>query len=206
MTQRSILAGQRPNVIVRAGWDVTVTGWESDRVLAGTESVFGLKVKRHGDVVEVEIGASGEVRVPLHSALKVYTGKSAGVSNLAGSAVVYAGWNVQVRQVQTLIHASSGGAMDVECETVEGDDVKFTAGRDIRFYVRRLTDVTYKVKDLGGPWEAVIGLGQTRVSLTAGGDVTLVTDQDLVGQPPDYVIGKTERPDAAASAGGDETL
>jgi hypothetical protein len=27
------------------------------------------------------------------------------------------------------------GAIDLECEQVEGDDVKFTAGRDLRRYI-----------------------------------------------------------------------
>jgi hypothetical protein len=37
MTQRSIQAGKTPTVIVRAGMDVQVEGWDDERVLANTE-------------------------------------------------------------------------------------------------------------------------------------------------------------------------
>jgi len=34
MTQRSMLAGRNPNVVVRADGSVSVEGWDSDRVEA----------------------------------------------------------------------------------------------------------------------------------------------------------------------------
>ncbi len=235
MTQRSLLVGQTPNVIVRASGDVSVHGWDSDRVLANTESRWGLKVERRNEseiarirarvgdhtlldlrvdplgrlkknvrseAIEVQIGGSGKVSVPLGSTVKVYAGKSVEVQDIRGSVTLYAGFNVHVRNVYTLVHVSAGGAIDFECEQVEGDDVKFTAGRDLRCYIRKLIDVRFMIDDLGGYWEAVLGDGRTKIRLKAGGDVTLVTDQELTGQPPYDVIGRVERPNAASSENG----
>jgi hypothetical protein len=200
MTQRSIQAGLTPIVVVRAGGDVTVAGWEGDRVLATTEGRWGLKVERRGDAIEVQLGGSGEVRAPLGSNVKVYAGKSAEVRDIQGSVTTYAGRDVRTRTVHTLVHASAGRAMDLECETVEGDDVKLEAGGDVRCHIRRLTDATLMISDLGGYWEGVIGDGRIKVRLKAGGDVTLVTDQEVVAQPPHSVVGTIERP---ADAGGE---
>jgi hypothetical protein len=194
MTQRSIQAGLTPNVTVRAGGDVTVTGLEGDRVLATTEGRWGLKVERRGDVIEVQLGGSGEVRTPLGSNVKVYAGKSAEVRDIQGSVTTYAGRDLRTRNVHTLVHASAGGAMDLDCETVEGDDVKLEAGGDVRCHIRQLTDATLMINDLGGYWEGLIGDGRVKVRLKAGGDVTLVTDQEVSAQPPDYVVGTIERP------------
>lgn len=227
MTQRSIHAGQTPTVIVRAGGDVQVEGWDDDRVLASTESRWGLKVERrsaseigrvrarvgdrvlfdvHLDVIgrmkkkvgteitEVTIGSSGQVYVPLSSNVEVYAGKSANVHDIQGDIAIYAGSDIRIRNIHTLVHASAGGAMDLECETLVGDDVKFAAGRDLRFHVRDLDDARVMVNDLGGYWEGVIGDGRRKIRLKAGGDVTLVTNQQVKGQPPDYVLGNIEAP------------
>jgi len=235
MTQRSLLVGQTPNVIVRTGGDVSVQGWGNDRVLAETDSRWGLKVERRSEseiarmrarvgdhtlldvrvdplgrlkknvrseAIEVQLGGSGKVSVPLGSTVKVYAGKGVEVQDIRGSVTLYAGANVRVRDVHTLVHVSAGGSIDFECEQVEGDDVKFTAGRDLRCSIRGLTDARFMIDDLGGYWEATIGDGRTRVRLKAGGDVTLVTDQRLTGQPPYDVIGKVERPNAASSQNG----
>src|SRR5258707_4071559 len=96
MTQRSLQVGLTPTVIIRAGGDVTVAGWDSDRVSAETESRLGLKLGRRSEsefarlrakvgetvlldlradlpkrwrrgdpeAVEVQLGGSGQVRVP----------------------------------------------------------------------------------------------------------------------------------------------
>ncbi len=235
MTQRSLLVGQNPNVIVRAGGDVSVHGWDNDRVLANTESRWGLKVERRseseiarirarvGDVtlldlrvdplgrlkknvrseaIEVQLSGSGKVSVPLGSTVKVYAGKSVEVQDIRGSVTLYAGFNAHVRNVHTLVHVSAGGSVDFECEQVEGDDVKFTAGRDLRCSIRGLTDARVMVDDLGGYWEGIIGEGRTKVRLKAGGDVTLVTDQVITGQPPYNIIGKIERPNTTSSENG----
>ena len=233
MTQRSLLVGQTPNVIVRAGGDVSVQGWDNDRVLADTDSRWGLKVERRseseiarirarvgdhtlldvrvdplgrlkknvrGEATDVQIGGSGKVSVPLGSTVKVYAGKSVDVQDIRGRVTIYAGSDVRVRNVHTLVHVSAGGSIDFECEQVAGDDVKFTAGRDLRCYIRSLTDAKFMIDDLGGYWEATVGDGRTRILLKAGGDVTLVTDQELTGQPPYDVIGRVERPNAAKGA------
>jgi hypothetical protein len=201
MTQRSIPAGQTPDIIIRVGGDVTITGWDSDRVLANTDSRWGLKVERRGETTQVEIGGSGGVQIPTGSNVKIYAGKSTDVRNIRGNVTVYAGRDVRTRKVQTLVHASAGGAIDLECETVEGDDVKFSAGRDLRCYIRSLTDAKLMINDLGGYWEGVIGGGRIKLRLQAGGDVTVVTDQEVIAQPPHYVVGNIERPTEAGAEG-----
>ena len=232
MTQRSILAGQSPGVVIRAGGDVRVEGWDSDRILAHTDSRRGLKVERRseseigrarakvgdrvlfdvrlnvsnplkkgqpGEVIEVQIGGSGKVHVPRSSKVKVYTGKNAEAQDIQGGVAVYAGRDARIRGVHTLIQATAGGSLDLECEEVAGDGVKFTAGRELRCYIRRLTDATFLIDDLGGHWEAVLGGGRTTIHLNAGGDVTLVTDQTVTGLPPYEAMGNVERPSAASN-------
>jgi hypothetical protein len=113
---------------------------------------------------------------------------------------IYTGGDVRARKVGAVSHVSTGGAMDVECEALEGDEVKFSAGRDLRCYVRGLKDARLMVNDLGGYWQGVMGEGSVRLRLNAGGDVTVVTDQEVAGQPPDYVVGRVEIPGDAASA------
>ena len=90
--------------------------------------------------------------------------------------------------------------MDLECETIEGSEVKLTAGRDLRCYIRGLTSALVAVKDLGDSWQGRIGAGEVRLTLKAGGDVTLVTDQTVEALPPDYILGQIERPAASPSA------
>jgi hypothetical protein len=194
MTQRSIQSGWTPSVVVHAGGNVQVAGWDSDHVQADTESRWGLKLERRGEAIDVRIGGSGTVHVPLGSTLKVYAGKSADVQKIHGRVTVYAGGKGYVRAVETLVHISTGRAMDIECEQIEGEDVTFAAGGDLRCFVRSLTDARLMINDLGGYWEGVIGEGRTKVRLNAGGDITLVTDQTVLAQPPHYLLGKIERP------------
>jgi hypothetical protein len=237
MTQRSIQAGKTPTVIIRVGADAQIEGWDDDRILASTESRWGLKVERRSEseigrvrarvgdrtlfdipvdisgpmkkkvptqVTTVEIGASGQVYVPRGSNLKVYAGKDITMHDIQGDVSIYAGGNVHVRNIHTLVHASAGGAMDLECETVVGDEVKFAAGRDLRFHVRDLTHARVMINDLGGYWEGVIGDGGREIRLKAGGDVTLVTTQEVQSQPPSYILGNIERPNNKASDDDDE--
>lgn len=234
MTQRSILVGPTPAVEVRADGDVSVEGWDTDRVQATTEGSRGLKVERRsaseiararakvgdhvlfdvrlkvknplkkdvrGEVTDVQIGGSGKVYVPLGSQVKVYASRSVDVHGIQGSVTVYAGRDVRIRNVHTLVHLSAGRSIDFECDKVEGDDVKFSAGRDLRCYIQSLTDARFMIDDLGGYWEAVIGDGRTRVRLHSGGDVTLVTDQAIVSPSPYGVVGRIERPNEAIDAG-----
>jgi hypothetical protein len=148
----------------------------------------------------VQIGGSGEAYVPFSSAVKVYAGKGAEVRGISGSATVYAGQSATIRAVDTLVHASAGATLDIECERAAGDDLKCSAGRDLRCFIRSLRDAKLMINDLGGYWEAQIGAGHTIVRLTAGGDVTLVTDQTVVAQPPHYILGKIERPGDSTNA------
>jgi hypothetical protein len=195
MTQRSIQAGTTTTVIIRVGGTVRIEGREGDRVLANTESRWGLKVERRGDAIEVHIGGSGQVQVPLDSSVKVYAGKDIEVRNISGSATIYAGGNGSLRAVHSLVHASAGAALEIECERIEGDALQCSAGRELRIYIRDLRDAKLMINDLGGYWEGVIGAGRIKIRLTAGGDVTLVTDQTVAAQPPQYILGMIERPD-----------
>jgi hypothetical protein len=194
MTQRMIQAGWAPTVIVRASGTVQVAGGAGDRVVANSEGRWGLKVKRRGDTIEVEIGGSGQLQVPLQSSVKVYAGQSVEVRNIGGSATLYAGGHGYLRGVNTLVHAATGGALEIECERAEGEEIRCTAGRDLRCFIRGLSDAKLMIDDLGGYWEGVIGSGRTKIRLKAGGDVTLVTDRAVVAQPPHYVLGRIERP------------
>jgi hypothetical protein len=195
MTQRVIQASSTPMVIIRASGTVEVEGRASDRVVANSEGRWGLKIKRRGDIIEVQIGGSGQLQVPRQSSVKVYAGQSVEVRNIGGSATIYAGGHGYLRGVGTLIQAATGGALQIECERVEGHEVRCTAGRDLRCFIRGLADAKLMIDDLGGYWEAVIGNGRKRIRLKAGGDVTLVTEQNVVAQPPHYILGKIERPE-----------
>ncbi len=149
-----------------------------------------LKKDAGEEVIDVQIGNSGMVHVPRGCDVLVYAGRDIEVSGLRGTLAAYAGSDLKIRDVQTLVQASAGGAMDLECETVLGDSLKFTAGSNLRWFIRRLIDVTYLIDDLGGYWEAAIGAGHVKIRLQGGGDVTLVTDQPIHGD----VLGKIERP------------
>lgn len=169
-----------------------------DRILldVGVNMPAGKGKTGRGEVIQVEIGGSGKVQVPRNSKLKVYAGKSVEVRDISNSVTVYAGGNATLRNVRSLVHASAGGAMDLDCAEVEGNDRKFEAGRDLRFYIRSLTDATVMINDAGGYWEVLLGDGRAKVRLTAGGDVTLVTDQEVRGRPPNYILGRIEKPDS----------
>jgi hypothetical protein len=141
MTQRSILAGTNPTVIIKTGASVTVTGVEGERVSAQTGGRWGLKVvrKRKKEVIEVQIGGSGEVTVPLASNLKVYAGKDLHVRDIRGRVDAYAGFKLSLQDVYCLGNASAGWTMDVDCQTLAGEQVTYTAGSDLRFHVQDLT-------------------------------------------------------------------
>ncbi len=81
---------------------------------------------------------------------------------------------------------------------LSANNLEFTAGGDLRFYVRDLTSARIRVKDLGGYWEGRIGAGEVSVYLKCGGDAILVTDRNVEPLPPDYILGNIERPDLAA--------
>jgi hypothetical protein len=223
MTQRSILAGLNPTVIIKAGASVTVKGVDGDLVTANTQSKWGLKVEKRSaaefararaavgetvlfdwrfkkpgaenneEIIEVQLGASGEVQVPFGSNLKIYSGKDIDVQCIRGQVDAFSGLKLNAQDIYCIGTASSGGSMNLDCETMFGDKVEFGAGGDLRFHIHDLTSAHIRIKDLGGFWEAKIGAGEKSVSLKCGGDVTLVTDQKVEPLPPDYVLGKIEK-------------
>lgn len=231
MTQRSIQAGATPTVIVRAGMDVQIEGWDDERVQASTEQKWGLKLERgsgsgmgrfraraaigdlvlfdlkgdllkrstepdQDDTIQVQSGGSAVVRVPYGSSVKVYAGRGVEMRDVQGDVAIYAGGSVRVRDVPALDYITAGGAVDMECETFTAEDVKFQAGRDLRFYAHDLDDAAILIDDLGGEWEAVIGGGWRQIKLKAGGDVVLVTDKPVRPGLPDGTLGQIEPPPA----------
>jgi hypothetical protein len=84
--------------------------------------------------------------------------------------------------------------MNLDCESLLGEKVEYKAGGDIRFYVHDLSNATIRVKDIGGYWEARIGAGAKTIYFKCGGDLTLVTGQTVEALPPDFILGKIEKP------------
>jgi len=148
------------------------------------------------EVVEVQIGGSGQVLVPYESNLKVYAGQDIEVAGIKGQVAAYSGAKLRLQEVYSLGNVSSGWTMDIDCQTMSGQDVIFGAGGDLRFHIADLTSARLRVKDIGGYWEARIGDGERSVYLKSGGDVTFVTDQKVEPLPPNYILGKIEKPGA----------
>lgn len=194
MTQRSILAGKAPQLVIRAGGDVLVQGWEGDRILAETQDRGGLQIKPRGGGFEIQMGGGGQVRAPFGSSITVYAGKNAEIQEVHGKVSAYAGQDLRLRKVNVLAQASAGKSLEIDCRTVAGEDVRFSAGRDLRCRIRELDDARYLVDDLGGKWEITFGEDRVQVQLKAGGDVILITGREGVGRAPNYVMGKIERP------------
>jgi hypothetical protein len=227
MTQRSTLVGKNQMIIIKVGASVTVTGHESDRVIAETKDTWGVTLERRSEsqigraraaigehvlfdwrikvpnlgetkaeneVIEVQLGGSGEVFVPLSSSLKVYAGKDIEVQGIQGQVDAYSGLNLKLQNVYRLGNVSAGRVMNIDCQSMLGKDVTFRAGSDLRFHVTDLTSARLRVKDIGGYWEARIGDGEKSVYLKSGGDVTFVTDQKVEPLPPNYILGKIEKP------------
>lgn len=146
------------------------------------------------EVIEIQLGGSGEVQVPYGSTLKVYGGLNVDVQGVRGQVSAYAGLNLAMQDVYALGNASAGRTMAIDCQTLPADSAEFTAGSDMRFHVIGLTSVKLRVKDLGGYWEARIGGGEKSLYLKSGGDVTFVTGEQVDALPPDFILGKIERP------------
>ena len=153
-----------------------------------------MKRNLEGDAVEVQLDGDGQVRVPLGADLTVYAGRSAEVRHFQGRVTTTAGRDLSLSDVQVLVHAAAGGDLNIDCAALQGEEFRFTAGRDLRFYVHDLADAKLMIRDLGGYWEAILGTGRLSVWLKAGGDVTLVTDLQVKAQPPHYLLGNIERP------------
>jgi hypothetical protein len=167
-----------------------------DRVLFDVSTDLLRRKKRDepDDAIQVQAGGDTVVRVPYGSTVKVYAGRSVDVRDIRGGVTAYAGRDVRLVHVHTLGHVSAGRAMDLECETLAEENAKFSAGRDVRFYVRDLDNATVRVDDLGGYWEGVIGGGRRQIRLKAGGDVTLVTNREVRRRSPNEALGRIEKP------------
>ena len=150
--------------------------------------------KESNEVIEVQIGASGEVLVPFSSNLKVYAGKHIDVQGVRGQVNAYSGLDLKLQDIYCLGNASAGRSMSIDCQKMIGRDVTFGAGSDVHFHVADLTSLRLRVKDIGGYWEARIGGGEKSVYLKSGGDVTFVTDQKVEPLPPNYILGNIEKP------------
>ena len=153
-----------------------------------------VETKTENEVIEIQMGGSGEVLVPFSSKLKIYAGKDIEVQNIQGQVDAFSGLDLNLQRVYHLGNASAGRVMNIDCQTIIGNDVTFGAGGDLRFHVTDLTSAHLRVKDIGGYWEARIGGGEKSVYLKSGGDVTLVTDQNVESLPPNYILGKIEKP------------
>jgi hypothetical protein len=149
--------------------------------------------KPETEVIEIQIGGSGEVLVPFESNLKVYAGKDIDVQGIKGQVAAYSGLHLKLQGVYRLGNASAGGAMDLDCQTMLGTNVEFKSGSDLRFHIHDLNSARIRVRDLGGYWEARIGGGEKSVYLKSGGDITFVTDQKVEPLPPNYILGKIEK-------------
>jgi hypothetical protein len=149
-----------------------------------------------GEVIEVQIGWSGKVLLPFESNLKVYAGKDIDVQSIKGQVDAYSGLHLNLKDVYRLGNASAGGSMNLDCQTMRGTNVEFKCGRDLRFHIHDLDNARIRIRDLAGYWEARIGRGEKSVYLKSAGDVTFVTDQTVEALPPNYILGKIEKPKA----------
>ena len=105
---------------------------------------------------------------------------------------MFAGGSATLSEVNVLTNLSAGFDVRLDCEEVEGNTVKINVGRDMRCRIRNLTDTTLRVKDLGGSWEITFGDGRKHIQLTAGGDVTLVSEQ--LPSHTSTIVGRIEKP------------
>ena len=121
-------------------------------------------------------------------------GKDIHIQDIRGQVDAYSSANLRLQNVYRLGNASAGGSLNIHCQTLSAKDVTFGAGSDLRFYVADLSSARLRVRDLGGYWEARLGGGEKSVYLKSGGDVTFVTDQTVEALPPNYILGKIEKP------------
>jgi len=131
MTQRSILAGETPTVIIKVGGSVTVRGQAGDRVVAETSNAFGLQVEKgqgNGREIARARAKAGEhvlfdVRVrlpslgeeqPIQDFIQVQMGGGGEVLVPYGANVkVYAGLHIDVHDLRGQADAFAGGSVVV---------------------------------------------------------------------------------------------
>jgi hypothetical protein len=201
MTQRSILSGTAPVVVIHVGMDVVVHGVESDRVTVEANGWWGLELEKVQDEIKVQLGISGRVDVPYNSHVTVFAGKSIQIDGVRGDISAVTGLRVTIREGGRLMQASAGGSMDIDCAALGEREMKLEAGRDLRLWIRDLDSAHFFVTDLGGDWEGTIGAGEVLLTLHAGGDVTLVTEHEVTALPPHFILGKIEKPTPRPSQG-----
>ena len=177
--------------------DHVLFDWRINRPSTPSSRPRGEERRSKGEIIEIQMGGSGEVLVPFESNLKVYAGKDIDVQEIKGQVDAYSGLKLDLHNVYRLGNASAGGTMHIDCQTMIDQAATFGAGGDLRFRIADLTSVRLRVKDIGGYWEARIGSGEKSVYLKSGGDVTFVTDQKVEALPPDYILGKIEKPTRA---------
>lgn len=197
MVQRSLMTDETPTLIVRTGGNIQVEGWDEQRVLVEADNQWGLKIQHKQGAIEVNFGGDGTLHIPVGSNLKVYSNREARITHITGVVTIYAGSDVLVEDVNAIAQASSGGQMTIDCETVFGNDIGLTATGDIRCRVRTLVNATLKVNDMGNYWEGKMGSGATTLQIKSGGAVTIITDQEIIAQPPYHVLGQIEKPPVA---------
>lgn len=173
MTRRSMLTGAAPRLIVRTNGDIIIKGWDDERVVAETEPQQVAQLKRRAGGIEIQLSRDGLVLVPYNSQVELYCGGSAVIEQIAGPVSAVTSHDLRLRQVQALAQASAGWSLEIDCQGVTGNDMHFTAGRDLRCRITGLEGIRYIVDDLAGRWDQTLGSGQVRVRLKAGGEVTL---------------------------------
>ncbi len=101
------------------------------------EVANGETKKAADEIIEVQMGGSGEVLVPFSSNLKVYAGKDIDVQSIQGQVSAYSGFKMNLQDIYCLKNASAGWSMNLDCQTLHGNMAEFTAGSDLRFHVAR---------------------------------------------------------------------
>lgn len=124
MTQRSIQAGANPTVIIRAGGDVEIEGRDDERVVASTDSRWGLQVEQGSEspvarmrarvgehtLFDVAFNGIGQKMNDDPNAIQVKLGGSGKVLVPSASIVkVYAGKNVVAQNIRGSVTVSAGG-------------------------------------------------------------------------------------------------
>ena len=149
MTHRSILAGWAPNIIIKAGASVTVTGHDSDRLAAQTrgKGSLSLERRRRTELARARAAIGDRVLFDLHLSIPPGKGKEdldqvievqitdSGVVLVpyASSLKVYAGKDIDVQGIRGLLDAYAGYRLDMrEVESLGHASAGYTMNLDCR--------------------------------------------------------------------------
>jgi hypothetical protein len=182
-----MLAGQTPTVVVRAGGNVTVEGWESDRVQADSDSRWGLEIERRkvtaigreraraavGDRVLFDITFDNPfnrskrwLKDLCGEAIEVQIGDGQVRVPLRSNLIVYAGYNAEVQHIQGRVTATAG--RDLKLHDVQvlihaaagGDlDIDCTALEGSEFRFSAGGDLRFYIHDLNDAKVMIKDLG-----------------------------------------------